>query len=143
MKTFGVAPLTNDPPKEPFSNQPIYNRLDPPYLKAGKTMEFFYNMFAPSMLTRYGAIGYTASIGKEDRWGRTIDLQQAIPRWFGVNLVEANPKVSGVALKAQINALRDEFIKIQADPNISPERKDKYRQRLLEEINDLLQKRNQ
>ena len=43
----------------------------------------------------------------------------------------------------EINALRDEFIKIQADPNISPERKDKYRQRLLEEINDLLQKRNQ
>ena len=142
-KTFAVNPLRDEPPKEPFSNQPIYNRLDPAYLKAAKTMEFFYNMMAPSMLTRFGALGYTASIGKEDRWGRKIDLQQAIPRWFGVNLQEANPKVSGVALKAQVNALRDEFIKIQSDPNISPERKDKYRQRLLEEINDLLKKRNQ
>jgi len=140
-KTFAVDPLRNDPPREPFSNQPIYNRLDPAPLKAAKTMEYLYSMMAPSMLTRYGALGYTFSIGKQDRWGRTIDPQQVAGRWFGVNLQEANPVVSASALKAQVNTLREELIKLQLDPNISPERKEKYKARFQEEIADLLKRR--
>ena len=146
VKTFAVGAIRDDPPKDPFFGSPIYNRLDSASVKMGKTTEYLINMFTPSMFALSffegenprGALGYTLAIGKEDKWGRQIDLTQALARWGGVNLIEANPKLANVIVKAKINALKDELIKIQGDPNISGETKEKYRQRFLEEINELL-----
>jgi hypothetical protein len=138
MKTFGTSVMRNDPPKDAFSGIPLYKRIDEPIDKALKVSEYFWNLFAPSMLTRYGAMGYTFDIGKEDRYGRVVPAEQAIGRWFGVNLNEANPQLTAIVKKAKINALKDEYISVMLDPKISPEKKDNYAKRFQEEIQNIL-----
>ncbi len=135
FKTFTSSSMRNEPPKDAFSGYPIYNQLDTPLDKALKTSEYLYNQFAPSMLTRYGALGYTLDIGKEDRYGRIVPMQQAVGKLFGVNIHEANPQLAGIVQKAKLNALKDEYMKIMLDPKISVEKKERYAERFQEEIN--------
>ncbi len=138
LKTFGTALARNEPPKDSFSGQPLYNRIDEPIDRALKVSEYFYNLFAPSMVTRYGALGETLDIGKEDRYGRTVEAEQAIGKWFGVNLKEANPQLAAIIKKAKINALKDEYMKIMIDPKISTEKKERYAERFQEEISQIM-----
>ena len=134
LKTFTSATLRKEPPRDSFSGMPIYNRLDDPLTKSLKTSEYFYNQFAPSMLTRFGALGYILNIGKEDRYGRTISGQQAIGKLFGINLQVADPRLAAIVRKAKINALKDEYIRINLDPNLSSDQKKKYAKRFQKEI---------
>jgi hypothetical protein len=138
LKTFSGAAIRNEPPKDSFSGNPLYNRLDEPIDKALKVSEYFYNLFAPSMVTRYGALGETLDIGKEDRYGRKVEAEQAIGKWAGINLKEANPKLAAIIKKAKINALKDEYMKIMIDPKISTEKKERYAQRFQEEIAQIM-----
>jgi len=138
LKTFSSSAMRNEPPKDSFSGYPLYNRLDEPIDKALKVSEYFYNLFAPSMVTRYGALGDTLDIGKEDRYGRTVEAEQAIGKWVGINLKEANPKLAAIIKKAKINALKDEYMKIMIDPNISTEKKEGYAERFQEEIGQIM-----
>lgn len=140
LKTFTSAAMRDDPPKDSFSGYPLYNRLDEPIDKALKTSEYFYNLFAPSMVTRYGALGYTLDIGKEDRYGRVVPAEQAIAKWFGVNLDEADPKLAAIVKKGKINALKDEYLKIMIDPKYSEKEREKYAKRFKEEIDKLIGK---
>lgn len=111
------------PPKDPFTNAAIYNQLDPPMMKMGKLCEWMYNKWAPSMLTRQGAAGYTASIGQQDKYGRTITPEQAAGRWVGVNIVSPTPKQVALERRGKLSELKSSLIRIMADPTISPERK--------------------
>ncbi len=136
-KTYTSSAIRNEPPRDAFSGYPIYNQLDDPLEKALKTSENLYNLFGPSMLSRYGALGYTFDIGKEDRYGRQVPAEQAVGKWVGVNLKEANPKLAAIVMKAKINALKDEYMKIMLDPNLSQERREKYARRFQIEIQNI------
>ena len=138
LKTFTSAGMRNEPPKDSFSGYPIYNQLDDPLTKALKASEYLYNQFSPSMLTRYGALGYTFDIGKEDRYGRTVPAEQAVGKLFGVNLHEANPKLAAIVKAAKIHALRDEYLKINMDPNLTLKQKEKYAKRFTTEIQNIV-----
>jgi hypothetical protein len=134
IKTFGSGILENEPPKDAYSGKPIYNKLDEPQEIAYKVSKYFYNQFAPSMLTEFGSLGYVFDIGEQDQWGRTVTPEQAFLRLAGINIQEANPQLANIVKKAKIEALKDELIKIMLDPKISDEKKERYKARFNEEI---------
>lgn len=127
------------PPKDPYTGQPLYNELDSPQEQWLKISEFLYNKWAPSMLTRYGAAGYTSRIGDRDKWGRKITKTQAIGRWFGFNIISISPKQTKVIKRAMINDLRKELFKISRDPSISKEKKKAAKERFKEKRKEILE----
>lgn len=127
------------PPLDPFTRQPIYNKLDSPAEQWSKIAEFLYTKWAPSMLTRHGAAGYTASIGQEDKWGRKITPGQAVSRWFGLNITAISPKQTKAIKKGMINDLRKELYKISSDPSTSKEKKKAAKRRFIERRKEIIQ----
>jgi hypothetical protein len=87
-----VTSKGGEPPRDSFTGREIYSRLDDPDTKLQKTMYWLYTKFAPGAFTKEGAAGYTARIGEEDRYGRTITPEQAIGRWFGLNITAPTPE---------------------------------------------------
>jgi hypothetical protein len=126
----------DDPPRQPFTTAPLYNRLDPPHVKAAKVVESLANTFIPPMLTRGGALGYTysAAVEGEDKWGKEISTGQAIGRWFGVNITEVSPKQSIVMKHAMEKTIRTDLYKILSDPKKSTEEKADAKERAREAI---------
>jgi hypothetical protein len=118
--------------KDPFTEQQIVKELDSPSQQWLSIAEFIYNRFGPSMLSRYGAAGYTERVGEKDKWGRTVTPGQALGRWFGFNIVAVSPRQSLVIKKARIRELEKEFSKIRLDPSISLEEKKAAKRRLFE-----------
>jgi len=108
----------DSPPKHPYFGSDIYNRLDPAYVKAGKMVEAIAFTWAPSMLSRKGALGYSysAAFQGEDKWGRKVTPAQAIARWFGINIVTISPKQTKVIKRAKIKQLRTDLYRIMTDP---------------------------
>ena len=79
-------------PVNPYNGMPLYNSLDSGTMKAVKTVEWFYNMWAPSMLTRYGTLGKILTTGEEDRYGRTGTVGKAVLSVFGLNIISPTEK---------------------------------------------------
>jgi len=129
------------PPKDPFTGREIYNRLDPAADKALKTAEWLYNKWAPTMLTRTGAAGYTARAvtGQEDRYGRKVTPGQAAGRWFGVNIVAPSPKQSAIEMRSQMKELTGSLARIVADPTVSQERKKAAIQEFQKQLQEIRQ----
>ena len=122
------------PPKDPYSGIDMYNQLDSPETKAEKTLEWLYNKWAPSMLTRFGALGYSTRIGKKDKYGRTITFGQAMGRWFGINIFAPTSKQAILEKKYKIRQARTSLAKILKDSTKSKEEKRNARKRYIEEI---------
>jgi len=55
-----------------------------------------------------------------------------------VNLHEANPKLAAIVKAAKIHALRDEYLKINLDPNLTLKQKEKYAKRFTTEIQNIV-----
>ena len=124
--------------KDPFTGKEIYNKVDSPADQWLSIFNYVYKMWAPSMLTDSGAVGYTASIGEKDKWGKTITPGQAVGRWFGVNIVTVSPAQTMVGRKARINELKKDLYKILSDPSISNEKKKVANKRFALEQNKIM-----
>jgi hypothetical protein len=112
-----------DPPVDTFTKKPVYNRLDDPSTKLKKTMYWLYTKWAPGAFTKEGALGYTARIGEEDRYGRTITPEQGIGRWFGVNITAPTPEQGARYRAWYIGNLKRELRMIMKNPEISDDEK--------------------
>ncbi len=109
--------------KDIFTKQEIYSELDTPTEKAMKSAEFLWNKWGPGAFTRYGALGYTASIGKKDKYGRTITPEQAIGRWGGLNIIAPTPAQTIKEFQFKLKEIDMAQSKILKDPTISIEKK--------------------
>jgi hypothetical protein len=118
------------PPQHPFYGTAIYNRLDPPYIKAAKMVEAVAFTWLPAMMSRKGATGYSVSAarGGKDKWGREVTPAQAFARWFGINIVSVSEKQTKVIKKAKIKELRKDLYKIMTDPRKSAKEKTRARE---------------
>jgi hypothetical protein len=137
----GLSAREDQPPLHAYFGTPIYNELDPAPVKAAKFLEYMVNTWAPSMLTRQGALGYMGklALGGEDRWGREVTAPQALGRWFGFNIVSVSPEQTRAEASVKIQDLRKEMARIEADPSRSDEEKAAYRARLNERLAEIAQ----
>lgn len=110
----------DSPPKDPFTGRDVYNRLDTPTTKAVKTAEWVYNKWAPSMLTREGALGITQryASGEKDKYGRKVTGPQAAGRWLGVNIIAPTPLQIAKERKFKESELKTSLMKIVKDPTV-------------------------
>ena len=125
--------------KDPFTQRDIASELDSPGGKFLKWNEFVYNKWAPSMLTRYGAAGYTARIGEEDKWGKTITPSQAAGRWLGWNMISVTPEQSAAMKKGEIKKLKTELYRKMTDPQLKEEEKDVYIETYSRKVNEIIE----
>jgi len=124
------------PPKDPFTGREIYNQLDDPSEKALKMAEWLYSKWAPTMLTRFGALGYTARAieGQKDIYGRAVTPGQAAGRWIGINIVAPSPMQAIREKRARVMELRGSLARILKDPSLGPEKKAAAFRNFLEEM---------
>ncbi len=129
----------DDPPRDSFTGREIYNRLDSPAEKALKLSEWLYNKWAPTMLTREGAAGYTARAvtGEKDRYGRKVTPEQAVGRWMGVNIVSPTPMQAAVEKRAKISDLKAALYRALRDPNLKPAEKAELMNRFGAELKEV------
>jgi hypothetical protein len=124
------------PPKDPFTGREIYNQLDDPSEKALKMADWLYSKWAPTMLTRFGALGYTvrAIQGEKDIYGRAVTPGQAAGRWVGINIVAPSPMQAIREKRARIMELRGSLARILKDPSLGSEKKAAAFRNFLEEM---------
>ncbi len=136
MLYTGLSAREDQPPLHSYFGTPIYNQLDPAWMKAAKLLEYMGNIWIPSMATRQGAIGYAgrAIAGGEDRWGREVSAGQALGRWFGINIVSVSPEQTRAQASVRIQDLRKEQSRIEANPSYDEEEKQAYAKRLNEKL---------
>lgn len=132
-----VALKTN---KDTFTKRQIINPVDTPSKQWLSAFEYMFFKFAPSALSRYGALGYTVRIGNEDKWGRTITPLQAIGRWFGWNVITISKSQSKAIRKAKLTELSKEYNRIKSDPSIPMRYKKKVKNQYLAMRKELLGK---
>jgi hypothetical protein len=139
LTAFEMIPAKEGPLVHPYFGTPIYNRVDPPHIKAAKTVEALAFTWAPSMLSRQGALGYTtkAITGEKDRWGREVTPGQAIGRWFGVNILTTSKTQTIAIKKAQINDVKNDLTRALRDPSLSKEKKQQMREEARKQIKDI------
>ncbi len=128
---------SGNPPKDSFTGRPIFNRLDPPHTQAIAMTEWLVNKWAPSMVTRYGAGGYTLRIGEKDKWGRTITPTQAVGRWFGFNVVSVSRAQTAVQKAGRIKSLRGDLIQKLLDPQVDQKEKDRASKKFGEAVREI------
>lgn len=116
-----LAAKGNEPPVDTFTKRPVYNRLDDPNTKLTKTMYWLYTKWAPGAFTKEGALGYTARIGEQDRYGRTVTPEQAIGRWFGLNITAPTPEQTENYRKYFVGTLQRELRQAMQNPEVSDE----------------------
>ena len=111
-----------EPPKDPFTGQPVYSKLDSGSTKFIKQMEWWYQLFAPSSMSSRGALGYTykAAMGQKDRWGVEATPAKAFGRWMGINVGSLDPRGVMATRKSKLRELDLEIHKIYRDPQSSP-----------------------
>jgi hypothetical protein len=95
--------------------------LDDPEVKMKKMMYWLYTKWAPGAFTKEGALGYTARIGEEDRYGRTVTPGQAAGRWFGVNITAPTPEQAENYRKYFVGTLQREVRQAMKNPEVSDE----------------------
>jgi hypothetical protein len=110
-----------EPPKDTFTKRSVYNRLDDPAVKMQKMMYWLYTKWAPGAFTKEGALGYTARVGKEDRYGRTVTPGQAAGRWFGLNITAPTPEQADNYRKYFVGTLQREVRQAMKNPEVSDE----------------------
>jgi hypothetical protein len=110
-------------PKDPFTGQPIYSKLDAPSEKYRKQVEWWWQLFGPSSISSNGALGYTykAAMGSKDKWGVEATGAKAFAKWMGVNVGSLDPRSVIVSRKAQLKQLDVEIMKIMRDPKYDKE----------------------
>jgi hypothetical protein len=124
-----------EPPKDPFTGQPVYSKLDSPSDKFLKQTEWWWKLFGPSSVSSSGALGYTAKAisGGKDKWGVEATGAKAFGRWMGVNVGSLDSKSVMATRKFKIRELDAEIHRIYRDPKYSKEdRKDALRQLQIE-----------
>lgn len=125
------------PPKDPFSGREIWNALDTPTEKSLKLAEWLYGKWAPSMLTREGAGGYTLRVGEKDRYGRTISPEQAAGRWVGLNIIAPTTQQGAIEKRAREKELLSSLYRILKDPTITEEKKQRARDEFLKRAREI------
>lgn len=130
----------DESPEDPFTGQPIFNRMDTRAVKAGKLAQWLYERWMPSMLTRYGAVGYLDRYkeGQKDKYGRTVTLPQAAGRLFGVNIIAPTAKQGRIERYAKIKQLQADFFKYKRDnPNMTEKELSALRTRYKTKLREL------
>jgi len=112
-----------EPPKDPFTGQPVYSKLDSPADKYIKQMEWWWKLFGPSSISSSGALGYTAKAiaGDKDKWGVEATGAKALLKWMGINVGSLDPQSVMATRKFRIRELDAEIHKIFRDPKYSKE----------------------
>ena len=123
-----IALRTN---KDAFTGNQIVNPVDTPAKQWLSAFEYMFFKFAPSALSRYGALGYTVKVGNEDKWGRTITPIQAFGRWFGWNVITVSPAQTKAMRKAKLTELSKEFNRIRTNPAIPMKYKQKAKKQYI------------
>lgn len=133
--TLGKSAVQGEPPNDPFTGKPIYNKLDTPFVQNQKIMEFIYTSYAPGALTRQGAGGKTirAIRGYEDVWGKPTTPAQAVGSWVGLNIQAVDKKQVRAERESKIRGLQEELSRIKKDKNMSQEEKREYIKRFREQ----------
>jgi hypothetical protein len=126
-------------PIDLFTQREIYNKLDPPQTKALKFVEWSYGLWAPAMLTRQGALGWSLSVGDKTKTGHKITPMDAATRWFGINVNAVSPTQRLIEMKGKQNELRKSLIKIQLDPTVSKESKKSAQEQYNKQLKELYQ----
>ena len=96
-------------PKDPFSGKEVYNTFDSGTEKALKFTEWFYNKWAPTMLTRYGFVGKAFEIGKENRLGNKGDVTDVVGSMVGVNTISPTPERTEIQRSIKIKSLVNDY----------------------------------
>jgi len=112
-----------EPPKDPFSGQPVYSKLDSPQTKYIKQVEWWWKLFGPSSVSSYGALGYTAKAitGDKDKWGVEATGAKALLKWVGMNVGSLDDQSIIATRKFKIRQLEAELQKVFRDPKYSKE----------------------
>lgn len=92
-------------PKDPFTGKELYNALDEPSTKVFNTLEWIYNKWMPTMLTRYGTLGKVAEIGKTNRYGETGDVGNTALSLAGIKVMSPTEEQTGLELAAKLKQL--------------------------------------
>jgi hypothetical protein len=125
--TYSVAKLWRgeEPPRDPFTGKRIFNNLDSPTEKTFKMAEYVYNKWAPSMLSRYGALGTSAKYAtdQEDRYGKKVSLPQAAGKWVGVNIVSPTPLQTNKEMISRVMQNKSDLNSIIKDNTVPIEKK--------------------
>jgi hypothetical protein len=121
-----------EPPKDPFTGQPVYSKLDSQKTKYLKQTEWLWKAFGPSSFSSTGALGYTykAATGEKDKWGVEATGMKALGRWLGVNVGSIDPQSVMASRKARVKQLQAEMLRIQRDPQYSPQERKEALKRL-------------
>jgi len=127
-----------NPPIDMWTRQPVYNRVDPPKVKAQKMVEWLYGQWAPPMLTRMGALGYTFSIGDITKTKHKITPKEAALRWFGVNVNAVTPTQYAQEIRGKRSLLLRDLKKITRDPSVDPDKRREAMQEYRKLMKELL-----
>ena len=101
-------------------------------------MDWLKTKWGPSMISKYGALGFTLDIGKKDKWGKTTTPSQAVGRWFGFNVKAIDKRQSRAIKQWRVGELKREFKKIKSDPKISKEKKRRALENLRKKSKDII-----
>ena len=92
-------------PKDPFTGKELYNALDEPSTKVFNTLEWIYNKWMPTMLTRYGTLGKVAEISKTNRYGETGAVGDAALSLAGIKVMSPTERQTDLELAAKVKQL--------------------------------------
>ncbi len=129
-----------EPPKDPFTGQPVYSKLDSPQTKYLKQTEWWWKLFGPTSFSSTGALGYTykAMTGEKDKWGVEATGMKAIGRWMGVNVGSIDPQSVMATRKARVRQLQEEMRRIMRDPQYGQQERQDALKRLQIEHNKIV-----
>lgn len=125
-------------PTDPFTGREIYNDLDTGTEKTLKSMEYIYNLWSPSMLTRYGAAGQTFQIGGKQRHGKSIEAPDALLRFVGINTVTPTKEQYRANILARKADLEQNLRGRLRDPKLSQADRKELIQRFQEQLRELV-----
>ena len=92
-------------PEDPFTGKELYNALDEPSTKVFNTLEWIYNKWMPTMLTRYGTLGKVTEIGETNRYGDTSTVGDAALSLAGIKVISPTKEQTSLELAAKIKQL--------------------------------------
>ena len=135
MYAIGKMMRGDEPPTDPFSKRPLYNRLDTPAEKALGVAEWLYNQYTPSMVQRHGVAGKVkrAITGEQDRAGTIMTPGKAAASLVGFNVIAPDSKAAFKEREAKLYRLEKDRVEALKRPNLSQEKRqqiwDEYRKR--------------
>jgi hypothetical protein len=130
----------DDPPRDPWSGQEIYSRLDEPKVKLAKSVEWMAGQFVGGAWSRYGAAGktYAAATGGKLRTGERATPGAAARAWTGILTYSPTKAQSVRSKKYRLMVLKAALNKQLKKPNITPERAERYRQAYIRQAQKII-----